>query len=66
VIQRAHHDSVHEEIREQVLEMLRKKTYGHFSLEHFRKSQPVENSQTVVVQNAPSQAPTKARVKGRA
>ena len=33
----AHRETLSEDLREEVMEMLRKKTYGHFSLAEFRK-----------------------------
>lgn len=33
-----HRDDIKEDLREEVLEMLRKKTYGHYSLTEFRKT----------------------------
>lgn len=37
-IPREHHASVESDLREEVLEMFRKKTYGHYSLAAFRKA----------------------------
>lgn len=37
-IARGHVDSIEADLRDEVLEMLRKKTYGHYSLNEFRKS----------------------------
>lgn len=33
-----HLDSIEDDLRDEVLEMLRKKTYGHYSLGEFRKA----------------------------
>jgi hypothetical protein len=38
MIPRDHIESVETDLREEVLEMLRKKTYGHFNLAEFRKA----------------------------
>lgn len=38
-ISRQHLPMVEEDLREEVMEMLRKKTYGHYSLKEFRKAQ---------------------------
>jgi hypothetical protein len=45
VIPREHYASVESDIREEVLEMLRKKTYGHYNLAAFRKAHGVETAQ---------------------
>lgn len=37
-IPHGHIDSIEEDLRDEVLEMLRKKTYGHYSLSEFRKA----------------------------
>jgi hypothetical protein len=39
VIARSHLTAVEEDLREEVLEMLKKKTYGHYSLKEFRQAQ---------------------------
>ncbi|MCM2280709.1 MAG: hypothetical protein NDI61_02550 [Bdellovibrionaceae bacterium] len=38
VILREHRSGIEEDLREEVLEMLRKRTYGHYSLKEFRKA----------------------------
>jgi hypothetical protein len=38
-ITREHRAMIEDDLREEVLEMLRKKTYGHFNLAAFRKAQ---------------------------
>jgi len=37
-IAHGHLDSIEEDLRDEILEMLRKKTYGHYSLSEFRKA----------------------------
>lgn len=39
VISRQHLPMVEDDLREEVMEMLKKKTYGHYSLNEFRKAQ---------------------------
>jgi len=39
VIPHEHRPSIEGDLREEVLEMLRKKTYGHYNLAEFRRSQ---------------------------
>lgn len=39
LIAREHMDDIRSDLREEVFEMLRKKTYGHFSLAEFRRAQ---------------------------
>lgn len=38
IITREHRAMIEEDLKEEVLEMLRKKTYGHFNLAAFRKA----------------------------
>lgn len=38
IIQQAHRQSIEADLKEEVLEMLRKKTYGHYSLSAFRQA----------------------------
>lgn len=38
VIPREHRPAIESDLREEVLEMLRKKIYGHFSINEFRKA----------------------------
>ena len=45
VIPREHYASVEGDLREEVLEMLRKKTYGHYDLKAFRKAHGIEAAQ---------------------
>ena len=60
-----HRDTLEIDLREEVFEMLRKKTYGHFSLNEFRKNKvaPVQTDddatatkQSVSIHNATSEA----------
>ncbi len=41
-ISRQHLPMVEDDLREEVLEMLRKKTYGHYSLKEFRQAQAAQ------------------------
>ena len=42
-----HRQQVETDLREEVLEMMRKKTYGHFNLKEFRKANGVKPPPTV-------------------
>jgi hypothetical protein len=42
LISRQHLPMVQDDLREEVMEMLRKKTYGHYSLKEFRKAQAAQ------------------------
>lgn len=46
---------VEEDLRDEVLEMLRKKTYGHFNLTEFRKAKAGEVSPSQLQPNASNQ-----------
>lgn len=47
VIMKQHQAMIEEDLRDEVLEMLRKKIYGHFSLADFRKSKTARASATI-------------------
>ncbi len=59
VILDEHRSSIEEELREEVLEMLRKKTYGHYSLKDFRKAAPAKTASKALA------AANMIRVRGR-
>ncbi|MES2965522.1 MAG: hypothetical protein V4760_16700 [Bdellovibrionota bacterium] len=47
--------TIENDLREEVLEMLRKKTYGHFSLADFRRAKNIEAVPTAPPANDPAQ-----------
>ena len=50
--------SIEEDLREEVLEMLRKRTYGHYNLQQFRKANaaPARKTRANVSKSSPSEA----------
>lgn len=69
VILEDHRESIEEDLREEVLEMLRKKTYGHYSLKEFRQTKSSDAAPTRVASKAMAAASvirTRARKSRRA
>lgn len=57
IVPKEHVESVEDDLREEVLEMLRKKTYGYFNLSEFRK-----HNQAASAQETSDSSNKKARV----
>ena len=64
VILASHVSTIETDLREEVLEMYRKKTYGHFNLASYRRANGVEPAPSIVPAAAPEKE--KARRGGRA
>ncbi len=62
VILHEHRPLIETDLRDEVLEMLRKKTYGHFNLAEFRKTKAAKSAQ----EEAQKVEQTKARQNRRA
>jgi hypothetical protein len=56
VIPNEHRATIEEDLREEVLEMLRKKTYGHYSLKTYRKSKTATATKTAVTRQPASES----------
>ena len=62
VIAHEHMGSIEADLHEEVLEMCRKKTYGHFNLAEYRKAKGIAASST---ESAPGQAAPVQKTKAR-
>ncbi len=66
VIPASHLETLETDIREEVLEMFRKKTYGHYNLSSYRRANGVETTPTHLPVSNAAPEKEKARRGGRA
>jgi hypothetical protein len=68
VIPKSHQMTLESDLKEEVMEMFRKKTYGHFNLSSYRKANGVETTPTQPLDTIDNSAwpKEKARRSGRA